>query len=76
MQLMQFMQAMNSSQDNTSFISLAPLRQITSCLVELLCLRIIRVSLNMGAMLSKNTAKKNVMSEFGLRTSPELQDWR
>lgn len=58
MQLMQFMQAMNSSQDNTSFISLAPLRQITSCLVELLCLRIIRVSLNMGAMLSKNTAKK------------------
>lgn len=58
MQLMQFMQAMNSSQDNTSFISLAPLRQITSCLVELLCLRIIRVSLNMGAMLSKNTAKR------------------
>lgn len=76
MQLMQFMQAMNSSQDNTFFISLAPLRQITSCLVELLCLRIIRVSLNMGAMLSKNTAKKNVTSEFGLRTSPELQDWR
>lgn len=76
MQLIQFMQVMNSSQDNTSFISLAPLRQITSCLVELLCLRDFRVSLNLGAVLSKNTAQKIVISDFALRTSPGLQDWR